>query len=306
MTQPHIIIAGDASATLLTDILSRVTSTPIADDTHRLRFDTKYYIADVHCYHAIDTIPSSIADSIEAVVVHFDGQSTTTLDSWIERIDGLSTSVEIRLAVCDRLYDASTIRPLCLRHSFELIECDPDEETRDELAECREVFGVDRVIQALRTYDWPNAAMKDDPMSAVENLDRLREWIDKAPDSSKSVENGTDEHIAALAHKLATESITPTDASACATTTTKSRATIVDEMHADANIASAFADVDDGKVDFEQLFSQFATMKEIARTLTGDQRRKHAEKVTMAFWKAIGGDEDELAGIIDSDDDEKA
>jgi len=306
--RPHIIVAGDNSSSLIVDIISRTSSSSMTSTgDHQVCFDTKYYTADVVCYHAHDDhLPPSIADSIEAVVLRFDGHSTATLDAWIPRIDALPTEVDIRLAVCERIHD-DNIRSICLRHSFELIEIDPNEETRDELADCRELFGVDRVIQALRTHEWPNATMKDDPTSAMNNLDRLRKWIDAAPDSSKSdIQNGTnDDHIAALAHKFANESITPIDSDGCcAPVEAKTRSTIVDEMIADATIAKAFADVDDNKVDFEQLFSQFAAMKEIASTLTGDQRRKHAEKVTMAFWKAIGGDDDELADIIDSDDDD--
>jgi hypothetical protein len=188
MNRPHIIVAGDKSDELIGEILSRTSSVTIGNDTmHQLCFDTKYYTADVVCCHAMDDrVPPSIVDSIEAVVLRFDGHSTTTIDAWIERIDEWPSSVEIRLAVCDRLYDTDRIRSLCLRHSFELIEIDPNEETRDELADCRELFGVDRVIQALRTHEWPNATMKDDPTSATNNLDRLRKWIDAAPDSSKS------------------------------------------------------------------------------------------------------------------------
>ncbi|XP_054713923.1 alpha- and gamma-adaptin-binding protein p34-like [Uloborus diversus] len=50
---------------------------------------------------------------------------------------------------------------------------------------------------------------------------------------------------------------------------------------------------------FEALFSKFASMKERAEGLTGDSRKKYAEEVAIAFWKAMGGDEDEIEGLDD-------
>nr|XP_053630678.1 alpha- and gamma-adaptin-binding protein p34-like isoform X4 [Cherax quadricarinatus] len=51
-------------------------------------------------------------------------------------------------------------------------------------------------------------------------------------------------------------------------------------------------DGEDG--DFESLFSNFEHLKRTAATLPPDQRRDYAEKVAVAFWRAIGGDDDEV------------
>ena len=60
-------------------------------------------------------------------------------------------------------------------------------------------------------------------------------------------------------------------------------------------------DPEEEEEDFEALFAKFAQFKEKAGSLKSDEsRRDYAEKVTMSFWKALGGDPSELDGI-DSD-----
>ena len=49
-----------------------------------------------------------------------------------------------------------------------------------------------------------------------------------------------------------------------------------------------------GVAGFASLFEQLAGMKDRVSNLPTDQRRAAAEQVVMAFWKAIGGDDDEL------------
>merc|ERR1712155_124730 len=52
---------------------------------------------------------------------------------------------------------------------------------------------------------------------------------------------------------------------------------------------------DDGGEDmnFEDLFSQLSTMKEISKNLPEDERKVYAEKMALAFYKSIGGGSDE-------------
>jgi hypothetical protein len=53
-------------------------------------------------------------------------------------------------------------------------------------------------------------------------------------------------------------------------------------------------DPDPGDETFEELFGRFADMKAHAESLPHDERKAYAEKVVMSFWKAIGGDEEEI------------
>ena len=48
---------------------------------------------------------------------------------------------------------------------------------------------------------------------------------------------------------------------------------------------------------FEELFGQMHEMKLHAQSLPDDQRKEYAEKVTLAFWRAMGFDEEEISGL---------
>ena len=52
---------------------------------------------------------------------------------------------------------------------------------------------------------------------------------------------------------------------------------------------------------FEKLFDQLCTMKGQVSTLEGSERKAYAEKVTMSFWRAMKGDEQEIEGLSSSD-----
>lgn len=57
---------------------------------------------------------------------------------------------------------------------------------------------------------------------------------------------------------------------------------------------------DPGGESFEELFAKFADMKAHAQQLPQEQRKEYAEKVVMAFWDAIGGDEEEVKDLDNS------
>ena len=43
-----------------------------------------------------------------------------------------------------------------------------------------------------------------------------------------------------------------------------------------------------------RIFLNFVPLSEHAQSLPHEERKEYAEKVVMAFWNAIGGDEDEI------------
>ncbi|XP_044255824.1 alpha- and gamma-adaptin-binding protein p34-like [Tribolium madens] len=49
--------------------------------------------------------------------------------------------------------------------------------------------------------------------------------------------------------------------------------------------------------DFSDLFAQLNMMKESLQSLPMNQRKQCAEQVVTAFWRAIGGDEEEIADV---------
>ncbi|CAN8029692.1 unnamed protein product, partial [Ixodes persulcatus] len=67
--------------------------------------------------------------------------------------------------------------------------------------------------------------------------------------------------------------------------------------------SEAMADGDD--MSFEELFAKFQDMKVEADKLSGEDRKKFAEKVAVQFWRAFGGEEDEVCGLSSDDEAEK-
>jgi hypothetical protein len=61
--------------------------------------------------------------------------------------------------------------------------------------------------------------------------------------------------------------------------------------------------INEGVDSFEELFQSMSMMKSQAEALQGADRKAYAEKVTMAFWRAIDGDVGEIEGLDSSDED---
>ena len=53
---------------------------------------------------------------------------------------------------------------------------------------------------------------------------------------------------------------------------------------------------------FEELFQNFSSLKVQCDSMSPTSRRKYAEDMTIAFWKAMNGDDEEIAGLDSSDD----
>ena len=62
--------------------------------------------------------------------------------------------------------------------------------------------------------------------------------------------------------------------------------------------------INEGVDSFEELFQSMSMMKSQAEALQGAERKTYAEKVTMAFWRAIDGDAGEIEGLGSSDEDD--
>lgn len=60
---------------------------------------------------------------------------------------------------------------------------------------------------------------------------------------------------------------------------------------------SAKEELDDGIDEFADLFQQLHTMKGSIESMPMQQRRQCAEQMVTAFWRAIGGEEDEIADL---------
>lgn len=63
---------------------------------------------------------------------------------------------------------------------------------------------------------------------------------------------------------------------------------------AKSNVTENF---DEGSDDFTELFTQLQMMKESIQSMPMQERKQCAEQMVTAFWKAIGGDDEEIADI---------
>lgn len=77
------------------------------------------------------------------------------------------------------------------------------------------------------------------------------------------------------------------------------------EPHLDAEI-DALLEGHNGEsgedANFEDLFAQFATIRDKSANLNPEERKAYAEKVAIAFWKSMGGSDDEIDGLDDLSD----
>lgn len=129
-------------------------------------------------------------------------------------------------------------------------------------AEEQDEAGIDRMREALRMHKWSNLIMHD---------------RERLPPNSRLPQNLITGGTVPL-HDRAAGSSEPSEVS--------------DETRPPGD--------PEADISFDELYTKFAAFKSKALSLEGDERRKFAEQVVTQFWKAMGQDDSELAGI-DSD-----
>ncbi|XP_046366789.2 alpha- and gamma-adaptin-binding protein p34-like [Haliotis rufescens] len=79
---------------------------------------------------------------------------------------------------------------------------------------------------------------------------------------------------------------------------------IIDNLLPEDDLAllASLGNEDAGEESFEEMFEKLRVMKEKAEGMPLDQRKAYAEKIAVSFWKAIGGDDDEIKGLDDLED----
>ncbi|KAM3828197.1 alpha- and gamma-adaptin-binding protein p34 [Vipera latastei] len=257
--------------------------------------DNKYYSAAIHlCVVAnVFQVSAEIAESIQAFLVYFDSTTVSGLDAtsqWLPLIEDWLP--EVMILVCDRVSENGVTRQKaqewCIQHSFELVELSP-EELPDEEDDFPESTGVKRIIQALHANVWSNVVMKNEAshsfglFPALAGADRrIGSEENKAPEANYLPA----ERARAV---VDSEALAPVDGAQGDPIADPVLDTDIQEL---ASLTAGEGDVEN----FERLFSKLKEMKEKAATLPREQRKLHAEKVTKAFWMAIGGDQDEIEG----------
>ncbi|KAK9497546.1 hypothetical protein O3M35_004246 [Rhynocoris fuscipes] len=271
--------------------------------------NTKYYEADIKlCSINQKTLSSpEFASSVEAIIIIFDPISPRGFQPIFDWMPFLNEyEAEVKILICSRCQDSINsalskvkVQEWCVKEGFELVELEPllDEEWQNE-QDFIETFGIERVIQALQAHIWPNLIMKErkDPTSMSgllhggfcksahspydSHLDRLEKTVEQ--ENSRTPGNVSDSGNSK--NNDGKYSNAPEDSN----TPTNSRKPL-------DNLEPTLEELLSHEgTDFCDLFSQLPAMKEQASAMPREQRKKFAEDVVLAYWKAIGGDQDEI------------
>ncbi|KER22688.1 hypothetical protein T265_09277 [Opisthorchis viverrini] len=192
----------------------------------------------------------------------------------------------LRLLVCGTLVPASlstnakadmtSYHRFAIEREFELIELQPEEDNIEE----GEEFGVHRLKSALEAHMWPN----------MELLDAVN------PRRKITTDVMTSTGVKMLNHKSASK--TNENSISNSKSPSDSPATAEEEdKESDVELG-----LDETAESFERMCVRLLKTRDQMSGLGFEERKKLAEKVTMEFWKAVGGSDDELTGE-ESDDD---
>ncbi|CAL1540596.1 unnamed protein product [Lymnaea stagnalis] len=234
-------------------------------------------------------------------------------------------------AICRRV-----TQEWCIQNGFELVELQPEINPEDEEDDFPETTGMARVIQALHAHTWPNLSMKSSPTIQSPYLRQMmkeqhlaNQQLTAATFDSSCINTTCQLSPTILSKETPHEDTNYSETghavnkvnnslNGCDVDLNDSGATSckpeedilkIDEIDwktllgKDAKIDEdmPLTDNDVGVEEFEQLFMKLKVMKDRAENLPAEERKKYAEKVAISFWKAIGGDEDEIEGLGDSD-----
>lgn len=255
------------------------------------KLDNRYYSATVTLYSIQEKtdFDEDICDNTQATIFYFDGKEPSSFENvlnWMPSLKDIESEVQLLICEtfdCDEKYKKKILN-WCVENEYELIEINPppesDEEEDDGLFSKSKGFG--RVIDALHAYVWSHLVIKDeikpkDPVTVREQ--EVRKKINRLAASASSPK-------------------VPEDNS-------KKMRVDISEFLLEEQWPQKVSKQDDPEGEsVEALFAKFSSMKEKASGLHGEERKKYAEKVAIAFWKAMGGAEDEIAGLDDDDDDD--
>uniref|UniRef100_A0A8C6XM97 Alpha and gamma adaptin binding protein n=1 Tax=Naja naja TaxID=35670 RepID=A0A8C6XM97_NAJNA len=236
--------------------------------------DNKYYSAAIHlCVVAnVFQVTSEIAESIQAFLICFDSTTVAGLDAvsqWLPLIEDWLP--EVMILVCDRVSENGISRQKaqewCIKHSFELVELNPEELPDED--EASHNFGLFPALTGA------GRRIGSDENEAPEANSLPAERAQSVLDSE--------------------EALVPAEGTQGDPTADPVLDTDIQEL---ASLTAGEGDIEN----FERLFSKLKEMKEKAATLPHEQRKLHAEKVAKAFWMAIRGDQDEIEGLSSDED----
>ncbi|XP_013792195.1 alpha- and gamma-adaptin-binding protein p34-like isoform X1 [Limulus polyphemus] len=271
-----------------------------------MHIDTKYYSADIQLFTTVqkELVNKDFAESVQAAILHFDTSQESTFDNvktWMPFIKEYRP--EVQILACDRLerensvLSRSFVLEWCIKNGFELVELDPEDES-DEEDDFKETKGYPRILQALHAHLWPNMTTKEyNPGTSSRNQEMVKEDCIDTGGITTDIKNKMTIGQASIANGNSSSGTQVEVGS-------ERREEEVDVLVEDEIkvLENLVGNEDPGGESFEALFSKFHNMKQKAATLSGEDRKKYAEKVAVAFWRALGGDEEEVAGLSSEED----
>jgi len=286
-----------------TSELSNPTGTTQHLEAYPWTIENKYFTVEVHLCHGGSTDVNQLLLEtthlqFQGIILIFDQEQKETLQKTTESmkiLEAQNASVQLLLNagkddITSTGLSKTEVLEWCLKHSFELVELQPNDEEQEEAGEFGEQTGFPRVVQALNCGEWPNMELKGAKKGHFEQGQTLHKTLNEmsttdevktCAQSSASLENGreskTDEEKASekLMHG----------------------AGLTDD---ESELLRRLGQDEPDDESFEELFTKLKDMKDHAATLPDSQRKSYAEQVALAFWKAMGGDDDEVLGL-DSD-----
>jgi len=84
-------------------------------------------------------------------------------------------------------------------------------------------------------------------------------------------------------------------------TATNGEAKKISSQHVIDGLLGDMDSSEDGQEAFEKLFEKLQVMKESAGSMPATDRKKYAEQITLQFWQAIGGNQEEIEGLSEDD-----
>lgn len=296
------------------------------------KVDTKYYTAEVSLCAVSDpsaNLCRESAESIQSLILYFDAeeeQSFQRLNKWLPFL--ADQKPEVLIAVCRHCSDFTaiprmTILNWCIENGFELVELKPDpSDEEEEEDDFPETVGVGRIIQALHAHTWPNLIMKKDGPSFCQTyLNELMAEEDLPSSTNSAIANNKHNQDVCLKRTCNNTTSYPDDSveasvplgiesngvSTCANSRTDNKFCKTPQSdnifsEEDMSMFAALGSDDADQGSFEALFEKLQLMKEKAHHLPHNQRKEYAEKMAVSFWKAVGGDIDDIDGLSDEEE----
>nr|CAH8872732.1 unnamed protein product [Trichobilharzia regenti] len=251
----------------------------IDESKFSLKIDCKYYTADVIVRSALKTDvlnnPSKLSN-VHGMIIFFDGDKVS---SWNDALAFMRLAVEhdvsIRLLVCHTITPSALLRSepdaasavihTVLDHVFELVEISPAEDTIEE----DEEYGVKRIKSVFEAYMWPNMKLKE----GISDRSKSSQVKQKDEYSDTHNQSKSENHLSTGVNNI--------------------------NLNNDPEASDSSTCDEDN---FEDLFKQLPVLREELASLNSSDRYKMAEKITCKIWRAIGGSEEEIAGLHSDSD----